>query len=230
MQQNGNPLPTAEPDPVPLPPEAEIEKNEEEKTAWDGTEVELVADSDAADYEEEFTGLKIRYMLTKEDLYACLKASNPFKTTGVRAAVQTAVLALFCILFFVTYFLETPRQVSSLVFGAVCIGLIAAIWLVPYGTLKSRAKKMATGKTVTAQIFPDEIQIGEGQGAWTIPLDGSSYFQEMEDLFVIRTPQNQLAVFPIRSIEPAMLPEIQAMLMSGTIPEPKKERKKRQEG
>ena len=59
-----------------------------------------------------------------------------------------------------------------------------------------------SGKTVIAEIFPDEIQIGEGEGAWTIPLDGTSWFQELEDLFVIRTPQNRLAVFPIRSIEP----------------------------
>lgn len=235
MQQNGSPLPASEPDPTPLPPLAEQENRygdsgrEEEKNNWDGTEVELVADRDAADYEEEFTGLKIRYMLTGEDLYACLKASNPFKTTGVRAGVQTAILAFFGILFFVTYFLESPRQVSSIVLGVICFGIIAAIWLVPYGSLKSRAKKMTTGKTVTAEIFPDEIQIGEGEGAWTIPLDGTSYFQELDDLFVIRTPQNLLAIFPIRSIEPAMLPEIQAMLMSGTVPEPKKGRKKKQE-
>lgn len=233
MQQNGSPIPSADPDPTPLPDLQEREKKqaeagqEEEKVTWDGTEVELVADHDAADYEEEFTGLKIRYMLTEEDLYACLKASNPFKTSGVRAGVQTAVLSLFGILFFVTYFLESPRQISSLVFGAICFALIAAIWIVPYGALKSRAKGMVTGKTVVAEIFPDEIQIGEGEGAWTIPLDGTSWFQELEDLFVIRTPQNRLAVFPIRSIEPAMLPEIQAMLMSGTIPEPKKGRKKK---
>ncbi len=232
MQQNGSPLPPAEPDPA---QQAEVrdltgqtvgqDEDQQGETAWDGTEVEWIADQGAADYEEAFTGLKIRYTLTQDDYYACLKAEHPFKTTGNRAVVQTVLLALFGVLFAVTYFLVSPREVSSLVFSGICFAIIALIWLVPYGSLRSRAKHLANGKTVTAEIFPDEIQIGEGEGAWVIPLDGTSYYEEMEDLLVVSTPERRIAAFPIRSIEPAALPDIQAMLMSGTVPKPKNRRK-----
>ncbi len=226
MQRNDNPYPPAEPDPA---QEEGIDvdfTSEEAENRWDGTQVELVADQDAADYEDDFTGLKIRYTLTEEDLYDCLKAANPFKTTGVRAIVQSAILALFGVLFCITYFIESPPVTSSLVFSGLCFLMIGVIWLVPHFALKSRAKKLYTGQPVTAEIFPDEIQIGEGEGAWKIALDGTSSYLELENLLVVRTPENRLAAFPIRSIEPAALPEIQAMLLSGALPETKKGRKK----
>ncbi len=206
-----------------------VEEEEEKTEEWEGYEVERVADEDAAEYEEEQPGIKFKYSLTQEDIYSCLKNMKIFRTSGVRAAIETVLVAACAVPSVVQLFsAENLRSfnISNFLFPVICLLLIVAIWLVPYFTLKKRAKEQADGKMITVEVYPDEINIGEGEGKWEIPLDGTSYYEEVDDMMVITTPQKQTAAFPFRAIEPSALPEIQAIIISGTIPKPRKGRKR----
>lgn len=200
----------------------EQEERREDEPDWDGSEAVLVADEDAADYEDELTGIKITYHLTEEDLYACLKSSGVFRTTGGRAVGETVLLAVFGVIFLLSYFLAEVHNPSNLWFAGLCAAVIAAVWLVPFFSLRSRARQQANARPIQAEFFPDEIHVGKGEGAWTIPLDGSCYFERLEGLLTILTPEGRMAAFPLRSIEPAVLPEVEAILMAGTQPKPRR--------
>lgn len=196
---------------------------------WEGYEVERVADDDAAEYEDEQPGIKIKYTLSQDDFYQCFKSMKIFKTSGIRAVIETIILIVCAIPSLMAWFSGNAIQtqnVSVLLLPIICALLIVAIWLVPYFTLKRRAKNLADGKIITAEIFPDVIHIGEGEGSWEIPLDGTSYYEEFENLMVITTPQSRVTAFPIREIEPSALPEIQAIIVAGTMPKPKKDKRR----
>ena len=54
---------------------------EEEYTPdWDGTDAEFVEDEDAAEYEEQYAGIKLSYTLNREEAMACLKRAHIYKT------------------------------------------------------------------------------------------------------------------------------------------------------
>lgn len=177
---------------------------------------DLVADEDAAIFEERHTGIKVRYTLGKEEILTCLKHSGFYKTTGLRAIVETIVLALAFLIFFASFCVYTTA--NNLVMSIVSLLLIGAIWLVPHIGMKKRAEELADGTEIAMQIFPDEIQIGEGKRAWSIELDGTSRLAEFDGMLAVFTPEERVAALPVRAIDPADLPDIQAMLAAGTRP------------
>ena len=97
--------------------------------------------------------------------------------------------------------------------------MIAVIWIVPHLHIKSMAKMMADGKIIEVEIYPDHLDIGRNDGAWSIELDGTSEIAEFDNIFMIYTPKGQSFAIPERIIEPELYNEIKAILFSGTIPE-----------
>ena len=63
------------------------------------------------------------------------------------------------------------------------------------------------------------VVVGSGDGQWAIPLDGTSSFEEFDDLMVLFTPKNAILAMPMRAMEPAVIADIQGMLIAGCIPE-----------
>ena len=96
--------------------------------------------------------------------------------------------------------------------------LIGVIWLVPRQGMKMRARALADGKNIHVSIYPDEVVIGEGAGAWEIPLDGTSEIEEFDNMLVLFAKGDRMLCIPLRSIEPAVLPEVEAMLFAGSRP------------
>lgn len=195
--------------------EAESEENPE----WDGSEAEYVSDDDAEEYEIPETGIKISYALTQEEVYKCLYHSNIIKTKGRRAAVESVILGIAGVLFFVVYF-STRSQYNgyNLFFGVICLLMIAAVWLVPHWYLKNMARMMTDGKTVEAEIYPTHIDIGREDGAWTIELDGSAQIEEFDNIIMIVRSDEKAFAIPERVIEPEVFNEVSAILLSGTEP------------
>lgn len=73
---------------------------EEEYTPdWDGTDAEFVEDEDAAEYEEQYAGIKLSYTLNREEAMACLKRAHIYKTVGRRAWLETGILIVAAALF-----------------------------------------------------------------------------------------------------------------------------------
>lgn len=197
------------------PKQSEIEENPE----WDGSEAEFVEDDESPDYEIPETGIKLSYSLTQEEMYKCLYNSNIFKTKGARAVIQSIILAIAAVVFFVTYFAtESSYNSYNLFFGIICFAMIAVIWIVPHLHLKSMAKMMADGKIIELEIYPTRLDIGRDDGAWTIELDGTSEISEFDNIFMIYTQKGQSFAIPKRVIEPELYNDVKAILLSGTTP------------
>lgn len=198
----------------------ELENLEDSKNPeWDGSEAEFVEDDDFAEYEIPETGIKLSYVLTQDEMYRCLYHSNSFKTKGTRAVVQSIILAVAAVIFFITYFIgDNQYSGYNIFFGIVSLVMIAVIWVVPHLHMKSMAKLMADGKTIETEIYPTHIDIGRDDGAWSIELDGSSEIEEFDNIFMIYTQKGQNFAIPERVIEPELYNEIRAILLSGTKP------------
>jgi len=205
----------------PEPPERQGDQTpEEEKESfieWDGSEAKLVAD-EAAEYEEQQTGIKLSYILRQQEILECLKRSGFCKTIGSRAVAESVILAIIAIAFMATYILQ--KDMNSLVFGVISLLLIAIIWVVPQLGMKRHAKELADGKEVHMEIYPDSIVMGENEGRWEIPLDGTSECEQGSNLLLIYY-QNCMVTLPLRCVEPTVLTEVQAMIISGTQPKEK---------
>lgn len=192
----------------------------EDNPEWDGTQGELVSDDDAEEYEIPETGYKISYVLTQEEMYKCLYHSNMFKTKGTRAVIQSVILGIAAVIFFVIYFTTNSQYNKyNIVFGIICLLTIAAIWIVPHLYLKNMSRIMADGKTIEAEIYPTHIDIGRNDGKWSIELDGSAQIQEFDNIIMIFTDHDRAFAIPERVIEPDVYNEIRAILMSGTEPD-----------
>ena len=65
-----------------LQEEADIKEVEEEledgeiEIEWDGSEAELVPDEDAEEFEDNFAGIKLSYVLKEDEIYDALRSSK----------------------------------------------------------------------------------------------------------------------------------------------------------
>ncbi len=185
----------------------------EEPIAWDGNEAELVADEDAAEYEDQNTGIRLNYTLRQDEIYECLRKSGFIKTTGKRAAIETVILGVLAVVFFAAYVVQ--KATDPLIFSIICLLLIAIIWIVPYQGIKNKARRTADGKEIKLSIYPDVIEIGEGEGYWEIPLDGTCEWTRQSNMIFLYASKGRILILPLRSVEPAVLPEVEAMIMAG---------------
>ncbi len=68
-----------------LQEEADIKEVEEEledgviEIEWDGSEAELVPDEDAEEFEDNFAGIKLNYVLKEDEIYDALRSSKVIK-------------------------------------------------------------------------------------------------------------------------------------------------------
>lgn len=192
------------------------EEDEEEGRSWDGSEAELVEDDDAEEYEIPMAGIKLSYVLTQDEYFKCLKHSGMYKSQGMRGIIESVVLGILAVIFFVVFFMT--GDVSNIVFGCISLIFIAVLLIVPNLHMKNMAKTMADGKLIEAEIYPDSIEIGKDAGAWKIELDGTSRIQEFDGIIMIYAEHNRSFAIPERAIDPDFLPEIKGILLAGTTP------------
>ena len=195
----------------------QVESTEEEnEDGWDGSEAELVADDDAAVYEDPQTGIRFNFTLRWREIYHCLKSTGYIKTTGTRAVVETILLAVAACVFAGAWF--SQHTVDSLVFACICVLLIAVVWIVPELGLRRHSRRLASGEEIAMEIYPDAVVITRGQEETEFPLDGESTFSAQYENIIVLFHKEKMAILPIRSVEPGVLPEVQAMLIAGTKP------------
>ena len=196
-------------------PEEEPEIDEEEE-GWDGSEAELVADDDAAVYEDVLTGIRLNYTLRWREIYRCLKQVGAVKTTGARAIVETVLLAAAGAYSLYNWFLL--HNVASLVLSILCLLLIVVVWVIPELGLRHQSRRMADGKEFALEVFPDAITVEHNGAEWEIPLDGEATDSAQYGNLLVLFHQKKMVILPLRCVEPAVLPEIQAMIVAGTNP------------
>lgn len=194
--------------------EQEEQAQEEEYTPdWDGTDASFIEDADAAEYEEQYTGIKLSYSLTQQEAMACLKHARLYKTAGKRALLESVLLGIAGALFFVSFGFYGGAH--NLVLGILSLLLIPVLWLVPYFYLSARAKEIAGGSKTEVEIYPDEVVASSQEVRHVISLDGTSRYEEFDDLMTLITPQGAFFAIPMRAIEPAVIADIQGMLIAG---------------
>ena len=192
----------------------EIEYEQPSGVKWDGSEAELVADETAAEYEEYNTGIALRYTLKKQEIFPVLMK---LQYTQKRIALSVITVLLGFVMAILFFMRGASGQNEYTTLGAVCLLAVLIAVLSPLLHLRSSANAAADGSKIQMRIYPDHIEMGEQHGG-EIPLDGTIRRIMMKDLIVLYIG-SQFIILPIRCVEPAVLPEVQAMILAGTRPE-----------
>lgn len=192
----------------------ELEEEETDGVEWDGSEAELVADDDAAEYEEQNTGIALKYTLRRDEIFRVL-----MKTQYTQARIALSVVAtLLGIVMAVVFFVRAAGGRSEFApLGAVCLVVVFLIVPSPVFSIRNSAKKSADGNEIRMEIYPDHIEMGGARNSWEIPLDGTVECSTLQGLIVLYIGKN-MVILPLRCVEPAVLPEVQAMIFAGTRP------------
>lgn len=193
-----------------------IPAEEEKNVEWDGSEAELVADEDASEYEEQQTGIKLKYVLTsKEIFYTLLKTQYTMR----RVALSVAAIVL-CVITGATSLQKmsaSSEQGMEQLF-VTCIVLILLIPGLPLLRILFQSRQLADGKESRMKIYPDHISMGSEETQWEIPLDGTCERTVFHNLVILYIGDKNMVVLPVRCVEPSVLPEVQGMIFAGTQP------------
>lgn len=168
---------------------------------------------------------EITFRLTEEDIYRALRSRGVFRTQGARAVVQTVLLAVLGAGFLVSYF--AYHDGSGLFLAAVSFAVVAMIWLVPWFGLRSRARAAVPQKDVRIVLAEEGLAIGEGEGEWEFPLDGSGFCWQTEELLLLETSFGRMTVIPKRAFSAEQRERWFAAIAQKTTPEKPKPKKRR---
>ncbi len=194
--------------------EEEVFEEETETVEWDGSEAELVPDEDAEDFEDSFAGIKLNYALKQEEIYNALRSCQSMRSTRKKLIAESIIACIMAGIFFAMFTLQ--HNWLSIVFGILCLILAGIIWPLAQYSVQKNAKRLTTGEEVQMEIYPDLIEMGKGENKWSIPLNGTVKCRKTNGMFVLQTDQTHLTVLPMRCIEPSVLPDVEAIILSGT--------------
>jgi hypothetical protein len=189
---------------------------DEENVKWDGSEAELVADEDASQYEEQQTGIKLKYVLTSKEIFYAL-----FKTQYTMRRIALSVAAIvICVITAATTLkqMRTSPEMGMEQLFVTCIILIFLIPGLPLLRMLFQSRKLADGKDTRMKIYPDHISMGSEETRWEIPLDGTCELTVFHGLMILYIGDKNMVVLPLRCVEPSVLPEVQGMIFAGTQP------------
>lgn len=207
------------------------EKNSEEAGSLPGqnnvkTGTESVFVSEEADeYGNEQTGIKVTYVLTKKEIYECLKAAGTIKTGGKPFIFMHSVFTAFAIAFLV--YGKIVDRASFFFLAAIFISIIVVFGVFPVRINHIRADSSADGHEICVRIYPRHIEVGRGLNKLNIPLDGTAESAKVANMIVLiindkDDPKgkkgSKMVILPLRCLDPVLLPDVQAAIFSGTKP------------
>ena len=188
-----------------------------ERSRWDGPHAEIVSD-DAEEFEEQQTGVQLSYTLKEQEVYNFLNSAEARERSK-----KKYFLDILCIVFL--FALYSFNCVYSKRFDVPMFCLIVAVSVILSYYLRKLRPRMKSradagvlaGETVRMTVYPDYILLGEQE----IPMDGTwerVVTESMIALFPLKKDEySECPIFlPLRCMEPAILPEVQAMLFAGT--------------
>ncbi|MBW7572920.1 hypothetical protein [Caproiciproducens faecalis] len=192
------------------------DQREKDRVEWDGSEAELVADETALAFEEQQTGIKLKYTLTSGEIFKVLWKSQ-YTAARMTLSVIAVVLSAVMTAVFLTQFRATGDS-RYLSLAVVCLLLILTVAVFPTAVIRVHSSKIADGREIRMKVYPDHIEMGLPDKKWEIALDGTSECVQVENLMVLYIDDRNMVILPLRCVEPAVLPEIQAMILAGTHP------------
>ncbi len=199
--------------------ETEAEEEETEEVEWDGSQAELVADEGAAEYEEQNTGIKLKYALKSKEIFYVLLKTQYTSARMISSALAVVLCAAMAAVFYSQ--MLTTRNDSLGMLSGVCVVLIILIAALPSVNIKLQANRLANGKQIRMKIYPDHIQMGKDDDQWEIPLDGTGERMVFRNLIILYIGEKNMVILPMRCVDPNLLPEVEAMIFAGTQPKQK---------
>ncbi len=205
-----------------------LEENEESRRHSEeffGDENEIVVDDDnAVTYQDEVTGIKIKYTLTPDEIKEFVHHSKAYEKCGNVKRTHTVLQSLlFTILISMACISGSLYYVVMSAFPLIALGLM---WVIPFLNIKAAANKLYRESPFMAEIFPDKIEVESRSGRKTLFLNDMCESIESKNMIMIFTPDSG-AVIPLRSVEPELRADIQAIVAAGTSPINKKLEKDR---
>ncbi|MBQ6143800.1 MAG: hypothetical protein IJI84_04920 [Clostridia bacterium] len=177
-------------------------------------ESEIVLDNETEEYEEEATGIKIKYKLTGEEVKKFIKHSESYKRNKEAQKKHTIIqLVVFLAMVILSFISMSKYYIWIAAFPLVAL---IFIWLVPFISIKNIIKKILLEKEITVEIFPDKIEICKDGTEREISLDGTCEYSEYNNLISISSLEGNSIIIPLRAIEPDFRAEVQAMIMAGS--------------
>lgn len=190
------------------------EQDLQEKVEWDGSEAELVPDEDAEKFEDNFAGIKLNYVLRQDEIYDALRSSKGYRSAKKRLVAESVIACVMSGIFFAMFAVQ--MNWLTLLFAILCLLLAGVIWPAAWYNLRKNAKRLTSGQEVQMEIYPALIEMGKNEQKWLIPLDGTINCKRTNGLFVLQTDASHITILPMRCIEPSVLPDVEAMIISGT--------------
>ncbi|WP_283609717.1 hypothetical protein [Faecalispora anaeroviscerum] len=197
-----------------------IDQVEQEETAeppqpGHSQKLNLVADEDAAEYEEQQTGVRFSYILRQEECYEALKQQDS-RSQAYKKKVRWLMLVGAVVVICLILGIAIPEQGGRLLRVAI-LGALADffVWISPRLRMNGMAKQLTTGEEISVAVYPDEISITVGTNHWNIPLDDTAKMDLTPQLILLYSEGRGL-VIPQRSIDPAIRADVLAILTAGT--------------
>ncbi|WOC32291.1 MULTISPECIES: hypothetical protein [Caproicibacterium] len=200
------------------PPEPEAPEDDDDTIRWDGSEAEMVADEDAEAYEETKTAVKISYQLTDEEVCRAFLHTSLNRKRRLFLGGLAALAFVLSVVSFVYYGLQAPSD--SLVFGVLFAAAGAAVLVLPWLSVRRHARESNDHGEYTVKLYPDLIEAEHSGNMLEIPLDGTSVCEFYKGLVLLQFDREyiggSLLILPLRSVEPSVLADVEAILRSGT--------------
>ena len=198
--------------------EDEKEKDTEEEIEWDGSEAEMVPDEDAEEFEEDHTAIKLSYTLRTREWYLGLLAQKlPKRKRALLWLLRIVLLLLAAAAFW------GAAQGSAAVLIVLGILLLLGFCAtgIPYLWISHLAKTRTDKAPYTLKLYPEELEVAHGGEERTLPLDGTCTLERAHGLLLLYSgiryiEKSPLLILPLRSVEPGMLPDVEAVLCAGT--------------
>ena len=195
--------------------QAEQEEAPESPQPGHSQTLNLVADEDAAEYEERQTGVRFSFVLRREEFYEALRrqeSHSPAYKKKVRWLMLVGAVVVICLILGIAMPEEGGRLLRVALLGALA-GFF--VWISPRLRMNGMAKQLTTGEEVNVAVYPDEVAIAVGTNHWNIPLDDTAKMDLTPQLILLHSEGRSL-VIPQRSIDPAIRADVLAILTAGT--------------
>ena len=177
-------------------------------------ESEFILDDETEEYEDEATGIKIKYKLTVEEVKKFIKHSESYKRNKEAQKKHTIIQIVVFLAMIVLSFISGSKYYVWI--AAFPLIALLFIWLVPLISVKNIIKKILLEKEITVEIFPDKIDVCEKENEREIVLDGTCEYSEYDNLISISSSGGNSIIIPLRAIEPEFRAEVQAMIIAGS--------------
>lgn len=182
----------------------------------DDLDVEIIADDKAEEYEEEVTGIKIKYSLTESEVrnyVKFVKKNNNYQKVKKRHIfIQVVLLLVLLSISAVT------GSVYYMLTGLFPVTAIICMYLVPYMSNNIAVSKMLKENDFTVEIFPDRLEARTKSGVREIFLNNICESTEYNNMIMIFSPEGHGVVIPLRAIEPELRADVQAIIAAGSNP------------